>query len=628
MFLSVTVFAEEGAPDPALVMHAIHRGVVFLDALPTVNIPEGEEEQEVEPYFNPPERSRERVGEEQVTVRYRMVAQERPVYEWTTKEVLVRRDDSSETEGGMVKKTVRVKGKQIGTKTVQVPKSDPNGPLTRTTKRPIYKRTGPDRWRLGQVAANCMAALVLLRQEEGVVPERVEEMLYELSDMLDTFGPPETTYDLAWMIVLFSESGDQAYHEKVPALIQTLVNAQLREGTARGLWGPVAVDPEEIALRMGETARLTEEFDAMKEKVGESGSRTEMKKLNALQSDLVSANEALKRVAGSYLEPNPKNAQTLVEMENGESLSRSTPDEYIFNQRTADLEHTWVALYALRVAREHKLLPGSVTRVSEAPGRGGAREEKVSVVQSLHAAGRAILSRQHQSGAFPEMNVQQPVTAFDRIPGVPGVPVEKKAFDPFPPELTLVSTAQGLSSLDQLRHILGLQAMRPYAGAMMRAKALLDQNIDEILNGGFDKLGDHSMGLFAFYLALRDTGPEMEAAPRDLLAVAIRHLLELQGSKGHWQNPFSNDVWIPTVWRARSFANPGVPQSLHGEGMSRPFTRLPVGEDGKTWDWRFRKTYVDAYPLMSTAAALLTLQAFEHELMPASPVSSLQVQQP
>lgn len=610
----------EQVVDPALVEMAIQKGVTYLEALPKPSKADLEKEQEeAEIFFSPPARQRVKVGDKSVTYRYRMESVERPKYEWTTKEVMVRREGSSEQEAGMVKKEVRVRGPQIGTEMVKIPRKDPNGPLTRTVKIPVYERNGPDRWRIGQLAANSMAALVLLRQEEAVVPDRLQEMLDELSQLVEDFGPPETTMDLAWLIILFSESGDETCRQLVPELIQRLVNAQLREGPGRGLWGPVAADPEELAVWMEEVARLTELFDEQKAKIGERGSRTELQKLNSLQEQLVQANTQLDRLAASYRDPKPRRSKHERETEHGEAISFTAPDEYLFNQRTADIEQTWLALYALRTAREYRLLPGTVTRTARIPGRGGVRKETVSVVQALNIAGRAIVSNQHASGAFPEMNIQQPVKAFDLLEGIPGVPVDIRSFEPLPSPITLISTAQGLSALDQIRHILGVQAMRPYAKSMLGAKKLLDDQMDRVLAGEVDRLGEHPLGVFALCLALRDTGPDMALAPRELLKESAGHLLSIQMKSGDWRRPMPDRVWVPGVWRVRSKQLPRAPGSLSDPGLLKPFTILPLKETETTWDWRYRQAYEGAYPVIGTAAALLTLQAMEDHRMAKLP---------
>ncbi len=619
---SLHLFAEQsgqGLLAEEQVIASLEKGIRSLEALPK----QDENAEELEVFFDPPERQRVKVGEESVTQRYRMVSVERPRYEWSTKEVLVQRKGSSEEQGGMVKKEVRVRGKQLGMQTVQIPKNDPNGPLSRTVNRPIFERNGPDRWRIGQLAANCMAALVLLRQEDAEVPERVQGILDELSSMVESFGPPECTMDLAWMLVLFAESGDEVCREQVPELLQRLVNAQLREGPGRGLWGAVAVDPEELAAWMEESARLTEAFDSLSAKLGDGGSRTERQKLDSLQLQLNEATEKLERMAGSYSSPSPRQALNKRETDFDEQVSFTTADEYIFTQRSADLEQTWMALYALRIAREQRLLPQSVTRVQALPGRrNGTRVQEVSVVQALHNAGKALIAAQHPSGAFPEMNIHQPVKAFDHIDGIPGVPVHSGSFEALPSPITLVSTAQGLSSLDQLRHILGIQAMRPYAGGMMRAKKLLDAQMDHVLEGNYERLGTHPLGVFALCMALQDSGPKMAQAPRDLLGEGTRHLLSLQASTGDWRRPFREDVWLPGTWRIRAKLLPGAPQHLTDEATHAPFVRLRLNEEQNTWDWRYRQAYARAYPVAGSAAALLTLQVHEQRRAEQTPAVS------
>jgi len=594
--------SQPSKPDAAAVTDAVQRAIDAM--IKPLNPDEGRV------FFDPPERTGKMVGTQEETYRYREVVREVPVYEYTNREVMVRQEGSSESEGGLVKKTIRVRGKQIGTKPQTFQVRDPNGPLTRTRKRPVFEKTGPDYWRIGETASNAMMAVALLRVNDAEYRETVRPIVDGMTYRTDTFGPPEATIDLAWMLILFVEFDEQETQEQVPELIRRLVVSQTDSGPGKGLWGPVAVNRREVALWMKETAERTRAYQKLKDAGGSNPSA--IKRLNEAQTRLTEANDAYLKAAGAFTKANPRDIRFVTETESGETLSWSVPDEYIFNQQTSDLESTWTALMALRVARDHRVLPGEVDMMVPGPGRqGGIATESVSVVNAVHEAARAIVSRQHRSGAFPEMNLHQPVHVFENMEGVTGVPIEEASFVELEQPLSLISTAQGLSALDQVAGILGLGAMRPYATAMVRAKSLLDRQIESVVGGNYDNLGDHSLKLFSFYLALKDNGPPMKPAPRDLLSDAVGHLLSLQQKEGVWRRPFGKDAWWPTVWRARAKVLPELPKNyiLHTD---KAFVRVSLKENG-VGDFRVGKTLTHAFPVMSTAAAVLVLQHYLDE---------------
>jgi hypothetical protein len=285
------------------------------------------------------------------------------------------------------------------------------------------------------------------------------------------------------------------------------------------------------------------------------------------------------------------------------------PDEYVFNQKTTDIEHTWLALYALRIAREHDQLPAEITHTLPGP-RGTMREVTVSVVNLLHDACRALVARQDPSGVFPEINLHQPVTDFDEIEGIAGVPIDPESFPELEQPLSLIATAQGLAALDQIRLLLGMDAIRPYAAAMAKAKRMLDRKVDTVKEGEREVLGNTSLDRYALYLALRNQGPPMVHSPDDLLAKSVSHLIFLQRKNGTWPAIQKEDAWLPTVWRARSKVLPRPPKDDFSIEMRRAFVLMQLNDHGHAWTWQYRAGYIMPEPTMTTAAALLVLEAY------------------
>jgi hypothetical protein len=236
--------------------------------------------------------------------------------------------------------------------------------------------------------------------------------VHKLEDWVDNFGIPEMTWDLAWLIIVFSESGIESVQSRVPEMVDRLVDAQLREGPGKGLWGPLAVNPDRLAYRLQLFIDAGADYAEVKDKYEDTSSRTEREKFNAILKNLDEAREGVKQYT-LFFETARPDQDKVNRMDEDEKWNKFyKPDEYVFHTRTADLSHTWLALYSIRIASENSLVTGPKPAPVNQPGKRMA-PSFLHPRDAVLNAGRAVAAYQHPSGAFTETNIHQPVHALE-----------------------------------------------------------------------------------------------------------------------------------------------------------------------------------------------------------------------
>lgn len=531
--------------------------------------------QDEDGWFTPPQRNRKKIGEHppvKKEVRMRKVEREVPVYAYTTKEVMVRtQGNSAGAQGTLQKKTVKVRGKQIGTKTETRLVSDPKGPIrrTQTIRRPIYGPGGTDRWQLGRVGTNALQAAVLQRTGIEESQEDINIVTENLVELVEGYGLPDLTWDLVWMIVLFSESDHHQAQEYVPDMVEKLMRAQWTDGSGAGLWGPIAIQPEYLAYLYQRFWQASERFSSVKADVGEDQSPAALKKISNEVAELDAVKEELNHYTWFYEKANPVDTSISLTDPWEEKRSFGLPSEYPFHTRTADLESTWLALIAIRAAADRNLIQTPGPTSPPQPGR-LQRPPAPNPKRVVVRAGMGVMRQQHSSGAFTEGNHHAATRAFQQVQGIRGIPLQSNAsFPSLPSPVTLTSTAQGLACLSIIGDILGPSAYRQYGRSMLGAKQILDSKIQELSAGNTEHLGKHSMGKLGFALALMDSGPEMESAPQDLRAEALSIVLAEKSKDRNAWGTGKTATFLPTVWKAQARV---LPQRTKGhEGFDEPF---------------------------------------------------------
>lgn len=567
----------------------------------------------------PPNRSRQRIGRQAVQVRYREELVEAPLFAEEEREVVVRpRGGSGDAVRGLERRVIRVRGEQIGTQTVRRLVRDPEGPIVRRENQVIWGPGGPDEWMIGQFGTNAMAGVALLRSEHPEAERVVGPMLDFFGELVRREGPPDLTWDLAWMIVLFAESDRESVRDLVPGMMAKLMAGQVREGPGAGLWGPLALSQDVLAghwLRVWDASRRLQEFT---ERVGDAPSRrADTDRLAELTADVLHAQEALNAYTWTHRDADVFRAWIeLADPNSEEGLRVRRPMEYLFNQVNVDLESTWLALYAVRIGRERGLLPSAlpeIPRVQQAARPGVAPPPVRSLPpprQILLDAASALAGIQMPSGAFPEANLHQPVRAFDALDALPGVPVPDAPFPRLESPVTLTATAQGFAAWTQVMRLLGLDAMRRYAPGMGAAKALLDAQFDRFFAGDAGGLaGGGGLGLAATGFALLDPGPPIPNADRNLRAEFVDRMVASQRENGSWGPVRQSPPLVPPVTLRRIEQLPSVGRAFRQFDYGQPFTPFPDRADED--DGRFRSQLMERFgpaaPVAHTALMLLVL---------------------
>ncbi len=567
----------------------------------------------------PPQRSRQRLGREAVEVRFREELVEVPVYAQEEREIMVQpRGGTGETVRGLERRTIRVRGEQIGTQMQRRLVRDPAGPILRQENRVIWGPGGPDEWSIALFGTNAMAGVALLRSGHPEAERVTGPMLDFLAELVRMEGPPDLTWDLAWMIVLFAESDRESVQDLVPGMMAKLMAGQVREGPGAGLWGPLALSPEVLAghwLRVWDASR---QLQTLTDQVGESPTRrSDVERLGELTQGVLRAQRDLDAYTWIHRDADVFRAWVELNDPNGEGVLRvRRPMEYLFNQVNVDLESTWLALYALRVGRERGLLPAAlpeIPRVAQEPRRGVPPPQirSLPAPRQILLDGAASLARiQLGSGAFAEANLHQPVRTFDELTALPGVPLPETPFPPLENPVTLTATAQGFAAWTQMMRLLGLDAMRAYAPRMGRAKALLDNQFDRLFSEEDAALaGGGGLGLAATGFALIDPGPPIPQADRNLRGEFVERILPLQRENGSWQPFRRNAPLVSSVTRQRIEQLPSVGRAHRQFDYGQAFTPFPDKVEGNEDRLRGQmlERFGSAQPVPATAMLLMVL---------------------
>ena len=222
-------------------------------------------------------------GYETYTVRYREVINtyEQPIYrnewEYETYEVQVYRkldsDDVAKTLVTEKRRRRKLKRRTLtGHKTVTTRREvrDKNGAIERTHKRKIFEKgRSVVKWQVGFLGYNAMGLYALLRAGLPADDPAVAKLTGALQAYAEAFGPPDATFDLAWLVAAFSRvpEPDERLQATRARLIGKLLNGQVPQGPSAGLWGPVCQNAEIHGAMFKEELRLGREIAKIKAEV-------------------------------------------------------------------------------------------------------------------------------------------------------------------------------------------------------------------------------------------------------------------------------------------------------------------------------------------------------------------------
>jgi len=539
-----------GPPDQAEITLALNQAVEYFRTLAA---------KDEEGLFYPPIRRRKAIGYSDKKVMYRKIVAQIPVHEWTTitKEVVrnVKVGDSGAvTVKKKVKVPVRVRGKQTGTRPQNRLVRDKNGTIERIHKVAKYGPGGTVEWKSGQLGQNALVIYALIKSGVDPFDELISRPLETFSYLYNTFGLPDSTWDLAWSICAFANSGLEEHRELASQMAAKLAGAQMKSGQAAGLWGPVGLDTELLGAILSANADTSAEYLRFKEKF-------DKKKKEYDENKMKEALELIRRTN------NLKGRYTMMAKESSVYFRVILKDKgfsetagqvfnliafplYLYNQTTVDLETTALVLHALSVASTKDVLPKETTTLRPKGSRQTLGKSR-TLPQVLASAANAIAKGQFKDGSFHQLNFHQPVNDFDKSLLIRGVPADPATFPKLESPTTIASAAQGFATLNAFAAIAGEQAASRYARNFQAATARVVADLPSALF--VDLKQTVSSSTFGPYdLAFSIFANKSSDSLATLAAPVTRFLIDGQSPNGSWQTTNRFKSLISSSLRARS----------------------------------------------------------------------------
>lgn len=528
---------------------ALALGVKHLQQL-AENDPQG--------WIIPPVEQSRITGRREVVKRYRLVEIEVPIYEYAKQE-----GGSSSSGSSTAPKRQAIR--QIGIEKKTLVRLDPNGPLEKTFSEPIFEKVGDTSWRFSLIGDSAMALHALrcagLPESDPVVQRMVEN----LTTFLNSHGAPEQTWNLAWLAVVMARTEGADATRWTHQLASRLLDSQITDGPAAGLWGPMSHTTRLLAAMMRSYFNAAAELKKCEAKLKERDTSSNQKAVREAQD----VESRLKREI-QFWSPDalrfaevelPRRSQS----QDGERVVFSASTEYFYNQRSADLASTWVALHALAFCADAKRLPAESLRPSTpdaADGKKSAAPHLLPPETALAVMGRsanALAALHSPDSGWHECNFHQPVRDFDDFPQFLSVPVDAESFPPLTSPYTAASAAQGLAALDCIARIVGRERMAKFqphwdSGARAFTKALQSwSGLAWPKPERATKLPDDGSAM------LLAASPFLKDARGDDLT---RLLILAADASGGWTLKPSKRVFIPSSLRARQAALQDLPGQI------------------------------------------------------------------
>ena len=427
-------------------------------------------EKDEQGWIIPPKRHRTVIKHETITRRYREEQVEIPVYtyEYETVEVLVKKRSGQSTdtvETFQKEKRRKVVGReQTGTRMVTRKVHDPEGPIKVDHRRPVYGPGGPDQWTMNDLGSNALVLFALRRCGLSEDDPLVYRLANNLSNFLLYYGLPDETWDLAWITAAFTTLEGESYKRWNEKLASKLLDGQIHDGEARGLWGPVSINiplmTEWVPKLQDAGTRLVAARAAAK-----GGAEAAVKKEGEVQLEYDRAQEVLRSIAISAMAGPGVESRVTLTSSIGESVIMPGLPHYIYNQTSADLESTALVLFVFQELKKQNALPEKVWRPKDAD------QSKEAPKAILARTAYALAKHQKSKGGWDQINLHQAVKHAGGKHPFPGVP-SKGAFPDLPSRTSLLTYAQGFHGLANIGDIVGLGVLkRRYRSNLTRGLA-------------------------------------------------------------------------------------------------------------------------------------------------------------
>jgi hypothetical protein len=504
------------------------------------------------------------------------------------------------TDAVMVRKKVNVQ-KKVGTKKEMRLVRDPNGDIIRQVDKAEYGPGGPDEWTGFLFGNNAMAIYAMMRAGVDAQDEVVQRVAQQLSDIYDQHGLPDLTWDLAWSTAAFSQMNEPHYRELAGQMAGKLLDGQIADGAASGLWGPVCVNTELLAAMTKKKADYSAFYLKAKAKHAATPRDSYQEKAEQALEALRSFEGLIQRVSMLADKMTYVSLAVILADEMGMAHPIRVPalSSWIFNQRSADMESTAVAMFGLRVAAEQKLIPKETWRPMDERKRPLVAPRRASDV--LSRAIKAMTAAQKREG-WTELNQHQPVTDFDTIGGINGVPVDKRSFKPLASPMTKVSTVQGYAVFSYYAAIYGVSGIRPFARNVVAGNASVKSVLAALEKPDRKKAPACDLCFFV------SETPDLGKAEYDLNAWATisAYLVDSQNEDGSWGIRLPECYFkVPPSLRERRNVLPGM--FWDKTEVTRDWSKAHADMNSKDWNHTIRCLYQQDPLIVDTAYALLAL---------------------
>jgi len=384
------------------------------------------------------------------------------------------------------------------------------------------------RWGEGFVGNN---AIVLLAMRKAGIPATDPEaagLARRLGDLVNTYGIPDTTWDVAWLGAALSHMPGDELAELRERVLGKLLDGQVDSGEARGMWGPVCVNPRILAEIDGyETA-----LEARMKAATDSGRQPDAKLL--ANRELL---QTFKRVSARQGDRYAEVTQNCdIKPDGAPPITVQGLPYSFYSQTFADLETTAYAIFALREAKRNGVLPERSWRPRGKTARLTIASVKASFV--LEQAVAALARAQKTDGSWNEHNVHQVRNEFD-----------DRDCGRLPPELLLklssrgspTTTAQGFTAIRDAitaADAKGRLTVDSYRTELERGSIAVRRRLDDLLRAtAIPSAEEKSVAPWNTFFSLRDIQRAldgMELVDIDLWQRLARHVISHQNDDGSW----------------------------------------------------------------------------------------------
>ena len=204
---------------------------------------------------------------------------------------------------------------------------------------------------------NALVVYALIKSGVDPFDELISRPLDSFSYLYNTFGLPDSTWDVAWSICAFASSEQEEHRKLAERLTAKLAGAQVKSGKAAGLWGPVGLDTELLGDILSANAKTSSEYLRFKENFDKDKREYNEKKMAEALDLIRRTNNLKKRYTMTAKENSPYFRVALKDEWSSQVFNFIAFPLYLYNQTSVDLETTSMVLHALNVAAKEAVLP-------------------------------------------------------------------------------------------------------------------------------------------------------------------------------------------------------------------------------------------------------------------------------